>query len=78
MDTAGYVTPEKVYFALRKLHFEDIETNPEKALRHAFADDVKPVDARGRWKPSSLGILVGVIISALLGVFLYFSVGMSR
>jgi hypothetical protein len=78
MDTAGYVTPEKVHLALRKLHSEDIETNPEKALRHAFADDLKPVDARGRWKRSSLVILVGVIVSALLGVFLYFSVGMSR
>ena len=77
MDTAGYVTPEKVHLALRKLHSEDIETNPEKALRHAFADDLKPVDARGRWKRSSLVILVGVIVSALLGVFLYFSVGMS-
>jgi hypothetical protein len=78
MDTAGYVTPEEVRLALRKLHSEDIETNPEKALRHAFADDLKPVDARGRWKPSSLVILVGVIVSALLGVFLYFSVGVSR
>ena len=64
--------------ALRKLHSEDTETNPEMALRHALADDLKPVDERGRWKPSSLVILVGVIVAALLGVFLYFSVGMSR
>ena len=78
MDAAGYVTPEEVRLALRKLHSEDIETNPEKALPHAFADDLRPVDARGPWKPSSLVILVGVIVSALLGVFLYFSVGMSR
>ena len=78
MDAAGYVTPEEVRLALRKLHSEDIETNPKKALRQAFVDDLKPVDERGRWKPSSLVILVGVIVSALLGVFLYFSVGMSR
>ena len=78
MDAAGYVTPEEVRLALRKLHSEDIETNPEKALRQAFADDLKPIDARGHWKPSSLVILVGAIVSALLGVFLYFSVGMSR
>ena len=78
MDAAGYVTPEEVRLALRKLHSEDIETNSEKALRQAFADDLKPIDARGHWKPSSLVILVGVIASALLGVFLYFSVGMSR
>jgi hypothetical protein len=78
MDAAGYVTPEEVRLALRKLHSEDTETNPEKALRHALADDLKPVDERGRWKPSSLVIIVGVIVSALLGVFLYFLVGMSR
>jgi uncharacterized protein (DUF2062 family) len=77
MDTAGYVTPEEVRLALRKLHSEDIETNPEKALRQAFADDLKPIDARGHWKPSSLVILVGAIVAALLGVFLYFSLGRS-
>ena len=77
MDAAGYVTPEEVRLALRKLHSEDIETNPKKALRQAFVDDLKPVDERGRWKPSSLVILVGAIVSALLGVFLYFSLGRS-
>ena len=77
MDAAGYVTPEEVRLALHKMHSEDIETNPEKALRHALADDLKPVDARGRWKPSSLLILAGVIVLALLGVFLYFSLGRS-
>jgi len=60
------------------LYFEDIETNPEKALRQAFADDLKPVDERGRWKPSSLVILIGFLICALLGVFLYFSLGRSQ
>ena len=78
MDAAGYVTPEEVRLALQKVHSEGIETNPEKALRHALADDLKPVDARGRWKPSSLLILAGVIVFALLGVFLYFSLGRSR
>ena len=77
MDTAGYVTPEEVRQALRKLHSEDIETNPEKALSQAFADNLKPVDERGRWKPSSLVILVGAIVFALVGVFLHFSLGRS-
>jgi hypothetical protein len=77
MDTAGYVTPEEVRQALRKLHSEDIETNPEKVLRQALADDLKPVDARGRWKPSSRVMLVGAIVSVLLGVLLYFSLGRS-
>ena len=77
MDTAGYVTPEEVRLALQKVHSEGIETNPEMALRQALADDLKPVDARGRWKPSSLLILAGVIVLSLLGVFLYFSLGRS-
>ena len=77
MDSAGYITPEEVRQALRSLHFEDTETNSELALRAALADDLKPIDARGRWKPSSLLILVGVIACALLGVFLYFSLGRS-
>jgi hypothetical protein len=78
MDAAGYITPEEVRLALRKLHSEDTETNTEMALRHALAGDLKPVDARGRTKPSSLLILAGVIVFALLGVFLYFSLGRSR
>ena len=77
MDAAGYITPEEVRLALRKLHSEDTETNPEMALGHALADDLKPVDARGHWKPSSLVILAGFIVLALLGVFLYFSLGRS-
>ena len=77
MDAAGYVTPEEVRLAIRKLHSEDTETNPELALRAVLADDLKPVDALGHWKPSSLVILVGSLICALLGVFLYFSLGRS-
>jgi hypothetical protein len=78
MNATGYITPEEVRQGLRRLHFEDAESNPELALRAVLADDLKPVDARGRWKPSSLVILVGVIVCALLGVFLYFSLGRSR
>jgi hypothetical protein len=77
MDAAGYVTPEDVRLAIRKLHSEDTETNPGLALRSALADDLKPINARGRWKPSSLVILAGFIVLALLGVFLYFSLGRS-
>jgi len=77
MDATGYITPDEVRLALRRLHSEDAETNPELALRTALADDLKPVDTRGRWKPSSLVILAGVIVLALLGIFLYFSLGRS-
>jgi hypothetical protein len=75
MDSAGYITPEEVRRAMRRLHSEDLETDIGKALRHAFADDLKPVDAQGRSKPSPLVILIGFLLCALLGVFLYFSLG---
>ena len=78
MNATGYITPEDARLTLRKLHAEDMESNPELALRAALADDLKPVDARGRWKPSSLVVLVGVIVFALLAIFLYFSPGRSR
>ena len=78
MNANGYITPEDARLALWKLHSEDTETNPELALRAVLADDLKPIDARGRWKPSSLVILVGVIVFALLAIFLYFSLGRSR
>ena len=77
MEATGYITPEEVRLAVRKLHSEDTETNSELALRSTLADDLRPVDARGRWKPSSLLILAGVIVLALLSVFLYFSLGRS-
>lgn len=78
MDAASYITPDEVRLTLRRLHSDNVETNPELALRAALADDLKPIDARGRWKPSSLVILVGIIVCSLLGIFLYFSLGRSR
>jgi len=78
MNATCYITPEEARLALRKLHSKDTESNPELALRAALADDLRPVDVRGRWKPSSLVILVGVIVFALLAIFLYFSLGRSR
>ena len=49
MDAAGYITPEEVRLALRKLHSDDVETNPEKALRR-FSLHTKtwPPGARSR------------------------------
>jgi hypothetical protein len=75
MASAGYVTPEEVRQAMRKFHSEDLETDIGKALSHALADDLKPIDAKGRWKPNPLVILVGILLCALLGVFFYFTLG---
>jgi hypothetical protein len=67
------VTISETRQALRAIYREDEETNLQKALLRSFADDLKPLDERGRWRPSSLLILLGGLILAILGVFAYFS-----
>ena len=75
MDTQGHVSPEEIRSALRSLYREDPETNLQKALLRHLADDLKPVDEKGRWKPSPLLLLIALVAFALLGVFFYFTLG---
>jgi hypothetical protein len=53
----------------------DIESNLQNALRESLSDELRPVDEKGRWKPSPLLVLTVVIVCALAGVFIYFSIG---
>jgi hypothetical protein len=53
----------------------DPESNLQQALLRLLADDLKPVDEKGRWKPSPLLILVAVLACAVVGVFFYFTLG---
>jgi hypothetical protein len=78
MDAQGYVSPEEVRIALRSVYREDPETNLQKALLRSLADDLKPVDSKGRWKPSPLLLLVSFLLFALVGVFFYFTLGGHR
>jgi len=78
MDAQGYVSPEEVRVALRSVYRDDPETNLQKALFRSLADDLKPVDAKGRWKPSPLLLLVSLIVCALAGLFFYFTLGGRR
>jgi len=75
MDAQGHVSPEEIRAALRSVYREDPESNLQKALLRVLADDLKPIDEKGRWKPSSLLLLLAVIVFALIGVFLYFTLG---
>jgi len=75
MDAQGYVSPEEVRAAVRSLHHEDPEVDLQKALSRSLADDLRPVDEKGRWKPSPLIILVASLFFALMGVFFYFTLG---
>jgi hypothetical protein len=75
MSAEGYISPEEVRQALRHIYRGDAESNLQKALVRALSDDLKPVDEKGRWRPSPLLLLALFLLCALSGVFLYFCVG---
>ena len=75
MDAQGYVSPEEVRQALRNIYRSDVESNLQTALLRSISDELKPIDEKGRWKPSPLLVLLFVLLFALAGVFLYFSLG---
>ncbi|MGA7244566.1 MAG: hypothetical protein WBX19_15365 [Terracidiphilus sp.] len=75
METQGYISPQEVRQALRQIYLSDAETNLQGFLLESLSDELKPVDEKGRWKPSPLLILTFALLCALLGVFVYFSVG---
>ena len=78
MNAQGYVSPEEVRQALRSIYRDDSETNLQNAVAQSLADGLKPVDEKGRWKPSPLLVLVCVLLCALMGLFFYFSIGGRR
>jgi hypothetical protein len=71
MDALGYISAEEVREALRQIYRSDAESNLQNALLESLSDELRPVDEKGRWKPSPLLVL----LCALLGIFIYFSVG---
>jgi hypothetical protein len=78
MDAQGHVTPEEIRRALVTMYRDDTESNLQQALLRLLADDLKPIDERGRWKPSPLLILVAALVCVLVGVFFYFTIGARR
>jgi hypothetical protein len=75
MDAQGYVSPQEVCQALRLIYQNDAETDLQSSLLEFLSDQLTPIDEKGHWKPSPLLILTVVLLCAVLGVFLYFSVG---
>jgi hypothetical protein len=75
MDALGHVTPAEIRKALLAMYRGDTESNLQRALFRLLADDLKPTDEKGRWKPSPLLLLVALLVCALVGVFFYFTVG---
>jgi len=78
MDAQSYITAEQVRRALETVYRDDPESNLQKALLRSLADDLKPLNEKGRWKPSPLLILVSLLVCALTGAFLYFTFGVPR
>ena len=75
MDADGYISAEEVRQALRQIYLSDAESNLQNALRESLSDELRPIDEKGRWKPSPLIVLTVVLLCALAGVFIYFSIG---
>jgi hypothetical protein len=75
MDAQCYISPEEVRQALRQIYRADAETNLQSSLLESLSDELKPINEKDRWKPSPLLVLAFFLLCALLGVFVYFSVG---
>jgi hypothetical protein len=75
MDAQGNISAEEVRQALRQIYLSDAESNLQNALLESLSDELKPVDEKGRWKPSPLLVLTVVLLCTLIGVFIYFSIG---
>lgn len=75
LDTDGYVSTEEVRQALRSLYRNDAEANLQLVLRESLSDELRPIDEKGRWKPSPILILIFLALCAIAGVVIYFSIG---
>jgi hypothetical protein len=75
METRDCITVDHVRQALKTVYRADPEINLQVALSRALADDLKPVDERGRLRPNILWILVAAMWCAFIGIFVFFSIG---
>ena len=75
MDNHSYISVEDAREALQQVYRNDFESNPQTAFLEYLSDELKPIDAKGRRRPSPLLVLSFVLLCALVGVFVYFSVG---
>ena len=75
MEALSYISAEEVRQALRQIYRSDAESNLQNALLESLSDELRPVDEKGRWKPSPLLVLTVVLLCALAGIFIYFSIG---
>jgi hypothetical protein len=75
MDALGYIAAEEVRQALTQIYRSDAESNLRNALLESLSDELKPADKKGRWRPSPFLVLTVILLCALVGIFIYFSIG---
>jgi hypothetical protein len=75
MSARDYVTVEQVRSGLRALYRADAEINLQAALLRSLADELQPVNTKGRWKPSPFLALLAALACVLVGIFVYFTLG---
>ena len=75
MDAQGYISPEEVRQALRQIYSQRCRNRIcRSSLLESFSDELKPIDEKGRWKPSPLLILtVGPAVRSAWGLCLFLS-----
>jgi hypothetical protein len=60
---------------LRQLYAEDEEQRISKNIRRLIEDPFKPPNSTGRVRPSSVLLLLAILVAIAAGTFLYFSLG---
>ena len=78
MDTHDYISTKEAREALQRIYRNDSESNLQTALLESLSDELKPIDAKGRRRASPSLVLSFLLLCALVGVFVYFSVGGHR
>lgn len=73
MNARNYVTVEQVRSGLKAIYRADPETNLQTALLRSLEDDLQPVNAKGRWKPSPILTFLATLACVLLSIFVYFT-----
>ena len=70
----GHVTLADTRRALHSLFREDPESSVKRTLLRLIEDELTPIAAHGRWKPSKLLIILAGVILTVACVFVYFSI----
>ena len=78
MDTHGYTSTEEVRQALRKIYHGDTESSLPSVILESLSDELRPIDQKGRRRLKPLIVLSFLLLCALVGVFVVFSVGARR